>query len=299
MPSNCNALDSAFSPAATARVAVSRWHSGFAQRVVDELAEEVPVALEYNGISHAVMLASPTDLADFALGFSLSEGILESAHELYDCDVVYSDHATPGAPGLQGIRVVMQIAAGRFAGLKHKRRALAGRTGCGLCGVESLSNLAPVPRLVVSSLHITPAHLQRAFAQLEQQQVLQQRTGATHAAGWLGPGGALTLVREDVGRHNALDKLIGALAVARADFSAGAALITSRASYEMVQKAAVMGVGVLAAVSAPTALAQRLAAQTGLTLLGFVRRGNCVVYAHPERVLCASTAQTAALAVSP
>ena len=299
MFSNCKVLENAVSHAATAQVAVSRWSGGFAQRVVDELAEEVPVALEYNGISHAVMLASPTDLADFALGFSLSEGILESAHELYDCDVVHSDHAAPGAREHQGIRVVMKIAAARFAGLRHKRRALAGRTGCGLCGVESLANLAPVPRPVASSLRLTPTHLQRAFVQLEQQQVLQQRTGATHAAGWLSPGGALTLVREDVGRHNALDKLIGALAVAGADFSAGAALITSRASYEMVQKAAVMGVGVLAAVSAPTALAQRLAAQTGLTLLGFVRRGNCVVYAHPERVRCADTEQTAVPDVTP
>ena len=286
-----NVLESDFAPAATASVAVSRWHGGFEQCVVDELAEEVPVAFEYNGISHAVMLASPGDLADFALGFSLSEGILESAHELYDCDVVYSncsdgsDDARPGAAGLQGVRVVMQIAAGRFARLKHKRRFLAGRTGCGLCGVESLASLAPVPLPVSSPLRITPFRLQQAFTQLEQQQVLQQRTGATHAAGWLDAGGVLTLVREDVGRHNALDKLIGALAASGADFGSGAALITSRASYEMVQKAAVMGIGLLAAVSAPTALAQRLAEQTGLTLLGFVRHGSCVVYAHPQRVL--------------
>jgi FdhD protein len=259
---------------------------------VDDLAEEVPVALEYNGISHAVMLASPSDLTDFALGFSLSEGVIDNAQQLYDCDVVHGDCAATLAQGVQGIRVVMRIAAGRFAGLKHKRRQLAGRTGCGLCGVESLASLSPVPQPVHSTLCITPTRLHQAFMQLAQQQVLQQRTGATHAAGWLGADGALTLVREDVGRHNALDKLIGALAAAGADFASGAALITSRASYEMVQKAAVMGIGVLAAVSAPTALAHRLAEQTGVTLLGFVRQGNCVVYAHPHRLRQASAGLT-------
>ena len=275
---------SAFAPAPTARVTVSKWRDGREHRVLDDLAEEVPVALEYNGISHAVMLASPADLADFALGFSLSEGIIDNAQQLYDCEVVYSDPDIEGAQRVKGIRVVMQIAAGRFAGLKHKRRQLAGRTGCGLCGAESLASLSPVPPPVGSSMRVTLSRLHQAFMQLEQQQVLQQCTGATHAAGWVNRDGALVLVREDVGRHNALDKLIGALAASGADFAAGAALITSRASYEMVQKAAVMGIGVLAAVSAPTALAHRLADQTGLTLLGFVRHGSCVVYAHPQRV---------------
>ena len=157
--------------APTARVAVSQWRAGREHRVLDELAEEVPVALEYNGISHAVMLASPADLVDFALGFSLSEGIIESAQELYACEVVHDEPAMQGAHRVQGIRVVMHIAAGRFAGLKNRRRHLAGRTGCGLCGAESLASLAPVPPLVTSPTHITPMRLHQAFLQLEQQQV--------------------------------------------------------------------------------------------------------------------------------
>ena len=258
-----------------ASVAVSRWNGSAERAHLDDVAEEVPVALEYNGISHAVMLASPADLDDFALGFSFSEGIIRRRDELYDCEVI----AEP-----DGIRVALQIASERFAALKDKRRNLTGRTGCGLCGAESLQHAIRTPPAVLSSASFSPDLLQAGFQQMERMQGLQHRTGATHAAAWLDRRGDVTLVREDVGRHNALDKLVGAMTCARADFATGAVLITSRASYEMVQKAATLSIGMLAAVSAPTGLAIRLAESTGMTLAGFVRRQGHVVYAHPQRL---------------
>lgn len=261
--------------ATLAPVAVAKW-SGNSERIyIDDVAEEVPVALEYNGISYAVMLASPADLEDFALGFSLSEGIIQSTGELYDCEVV---------PGPDGIRVAIQIASSRFFALKDRRRNMTGRTGCGLCGAESLQHAVRTPSKVVSNASFSAADLQAAFQQMERMQSLQHRTGATHAAAWLDPQRGIKGVREDVGRHNALDKLIGAMLRERVDFSSGAVLVTSRASYEMVQKAATLGIGILAAVSAPTALAVRLAEATGMTLAGFVRRQERVVYTHPERL---------------
>lgn len=259
----------------SASVAVSRWRGDLEQRLFDDVAEEVPVALEYNGISHAVMLASPADLDDFALGFSLSEGLINTPADLYDCEQVYESN---------GIRLNLRIASACFVRLKEKRRSLAGRTGCGLCGAESLGQVFRMPSMVSSQMVVDAPRLQRAFCEMENLQKLQQRTGASHAAAWLGTNGPVELIREDVGRHNALDKLVGALAQGGTDFSRGAALITSRASYEMVQKAAMLGIGFLAAVSAPTAMAIRLAEQTGLTLLGFVRQQGYVVYTHPERI---------------
>lgn len=262
--------------AASAPYFVRAWRMGKEQHQHEQLAEEVPVALEYNGISHAVMLASPQDLEDFALGFSLSEGILASPSELYDCETT---------PLVDGIRVEMEIASERFVSLKEKRRNLTGRTGCGLCGAETLEQAVRRPAPVHSAVRFTASALHAGLQAMQGLQTLQQRTGATHAAAWMEADGSVTLVREDVGRHNALDKLIGALSLRGADFSSGAALITSRASYEMVQKAATLGIGMLVAVSAPTGLAVRLAEQTNVTLLGFVRNSNHVVYTHPERVL--------------
>lgn len=261
--------------AALARVAVRRWNGAAGDSQFDDVAEEVPVALEYNGISHAVMLASPTDLEDFALGFSLSEGIIGDSSELYDCELV---------PGPDGIRAALCIASARFAALKDRRRNLTGRTGCGLCGAESLQHAVRSPPVVSSSACFGARELEAAFRQMESMQILQHRTGATHAAAWLGPGSAIEHVREDVGRHNALDKLLGALAGRRMDLSSGAVLVTSRASYEMVQKTATLGIGMLAAVSAPTGLAVRLAETAGITLAGFVRRQGHVVYAHAHRI---------------
>ena len=242
---------------------------------LDTVPEEVPVALAYNGISHAVMLATPADLEDFGLGFSLSEGILARKSELYELEL---------EPGGAGVVVQMRIAEDRFAALKGRRRALAGRTGCGLCGVESLDQVArplmPLPPGPVFSA----AALQRALADLHGRQPLRDRTGGVHAAAWADANGELLLAREDVGRHNALDKLIGALVAGGFAPHAGFALVTSRASFEMVQKAAALGIPLLAAVSAPTGFAIRLADQLGLTLAGFVRDGRHTLYAHHERI---------------
>lgn len=258
-----------------ARVQVDRWRDGQRETVEDVVAEEVPIALEYNGISHAVMMATPADLEDFALGFSLTEGILAAPGELYECEIV---------PGCEGVQVQMRIATERFVALKEKRRNLTGRTGCGLCGAETLEQAVRHPQAVRGGAVFSVEQVHAAFAQMQAGQQLQQATGATHAAAWMDASGRIVLVREDVGRHNALDKLIGALAEEGADFAQGAAIITSRASYEMVQKAATVGIGFIAAVSAPTALAIRLAEETDVTLLGFVRKQGHVVYARPHRL---------------
>jgi len=254
---------------------VNRWRDGRGESVTDNVAEEVPVALEYNGISHAVMLATPADLEDFALGFSLTEGILQSPAEWYDCELIEEGG---------GIRIVMDISSERMFALKERRRTLAGRTGCGLCGTETLPQAVRMPSPVTSRASFSAEVLHAAFRQMEGQQILQKQTGATHAAAWLAADGKLTLVREDIGRHNALDKLIGALHRTKTEIATGAALVTSRASYEMAQKAASAGIGILAAVSAPTALAIRVAQATGLCLVGFVRPRGHVLYAHPEKI---------------
>jgi len=240
------------------------------------LAVEMPVALEYNGISHAVMLATPDDLEDFALGFSLSEGIIDRAGDLYGVE------ATQGA---SGITLALEIAAGAFARLKERRRSLVGRTGCGICGTESLDQvLRPMAPLAAPPWRLAPAALERACTALPGAQALQQLTGATHGAAWCAPDGTIVQVREDVGRHNALDKLIGALVGAGVSRDQGFALITSRASVEMVQKAATAGIALLAAVSGPTTLAVQTADQLGVTLIGFARGARFSVYTHRNRV---------------
>lgn len=267
--------DSVPEDAALKQAVVEKWHDGQREMCVDQVAVEVPVALEYNGISHAVMLASPTHLEDFALGFSLSEGILSDTSELFSCEV---------SALAQGIRVDMRISSQQFMALKEKRRNLTGRTGCGLCGAETLQQAIRHPPAVRGATTFSAVSIHAGMAVMQMQQRIQQHSGATHAAAWLDADGDIRLVREDVGRHNALDKLIGALARERCDFSRGAVLITSRASVEMVQKAATVGIGLVAAISAPTSLAIQLAEQTGVTLIGFVRGHNHVVYAHPQRL---------------
>lgn len=254
---------------------VGAWRHGLAAQAVDTVVEEVPVALVYNGISHAVLLASPTDLEDFALGFSLSEAILASRAELYDLEVV---------AGGQGIELRMTIASAAMHALKLRRRTLAGRTGCGLCGTESLDQvLRPVTPVAAGGV-VQASAIHAAMQALTQRQALHQATGAAHAAGWARWDGELLLTREDVGRHNALDKLVGAIAHGGLDAREGFAVVTSRASVEMAQKAACAGIRLLAAISAPTAMAVRLAEQCGLTLAGFVRQDRQLVYSHPQRV---------------
>lgn len=260
----------------SSELTVERWEKGQVRRLKDTVAEEVPVALVYNGISHAVMLATPADLEDFVLGFSLTEGIVTCVKEIYGCDVVEAEN---------GIRIEMDIASERFLHLKERRRNLAGRTGCGLCGTDSLSQAVKMPPRVDGNPSFSAAMIHKAFRKMDEIQLLKKQTGATHAAAWLDGEGNVEIIREDVGRHNALDKLVGALYRQGMDRSRGAALVTSRASYEMVQKCGAAGIGMLAAVSAPTALAVRIADAIDLTLVGFVRQGSHTVYTHPHRLV--------------
>jgi FdhD protein len=248
------------------------------------VAEEVAVALVYNGVSHAVMMATPCDLEDFARGFSLTERIVEKPSEIYDIEV--EDRRT--AAGGRGIEVQLEIAGQRMAVLQERRRSMAGRTGCGLCGVDSLeAALRPVPATRATAT-VSRAAIARAMAALPGQQRINKDNGATHAAGWARADGSLLAVREDVGRHNALDKLAGAMArLDRGDpgeRTGGFVVVTSRCSYEMVQKAAAIDAAVIAAVSAPTSLAIETATQAGLALVAFVRENRLTVYAHGERI---------------
>lgn len=274
-------LPLSFNDATTAEYVVSKYHAGIAETKTDVLAEEVPVALVYNGISHAVMLATPQDLEDFALGFSLSEGILESPSDLYSMEIVQQQ---------QGIELHLDVAGHCFQRLKEKRRSMTGRTGCGICGSESLAQALRIPAIKLSPKieKIAGQVISLAFANIRQQQKLQALTGATHASAWVNHRGDIELIREDVGRHNALDKLIGAMAK-KTPLSAnqtdnGFVLTTSRASYEMVQKTASAGINMMVAISAPTGLAIRVAEQCHLTLVGFARENSYVVYAHPENI---------------
>jgi formate dehydrogenase accessory protein FdhD len=258
----------------TTRLARRVWRDGNSATDEDEVVNEVPVALVYNGISHAVMMATPDYLEDLALGFSLSEGLLENAAQLHSLEVV---------PREAGIEVDMQIAGAAFAALKARRRNLSGRTGCGLCGEESLQQLRLSARPVGQGLVTTHGALQRALGELAGAQDLKARTGGVHGAAWCSPDGDILLTREDVGRHNALDKLLGALARNR-EAGAGFALVSSRASFEMVAKAGNCGIELLAAVSAPTGLAVDCAEAAGMSLVAFLRPWRHVIYAGAQRI---------------
>lgn len=242
----------------------------------DFLAEEVPVALVYNGISHVVMMASPKDLELFAIGFSLSEGIIAHPQEIYGMDVVQA---------CNGLEVQIELSSRRFMGLKERRRALAGRTGCGVCGVEQLNDIgkpvAPLPFTQTFNL----GNLDKALEHLNDVQPIGQLSGCTHAAAWLLPSGEIVGGHEDVGRHVALDKLLGRRAREDAVWQQGAALVSSRASYEMVQKSAMCGVEILFAVSAATTLAVEVAERCNLTLVGFCKPGRATIYTHPQRLI--------------
>ena len=251
------------------------WERGRVSCDEDVIVIETPVALVYNGISHVVMMATPADLEDLALGFSLSEGIVQGRDEMLDLEVFARE---------QGIEVAMTISAAAFAGLKERRRNLVGRSGCGLCGVESLEQAIPEPVRVGDDVRLSHRVLQSAALALGQRQSLKRLTGGVHGAAWCDASGAIELVREDVGRHNALDKLLGALR-GSAHAANGFALVTSRASYEMVAKAAACNIQILAAVSAATSLAVSQAEQSGLTLVGFVQSGRQVIYANPQRLV--------------
>ncbi|GJL48185.1 sulfurtransferase FdhD [Citrobacter farmeri] len=242
----------------------------------DEVAEEVPVALVYNGISHVVMMASPKDLEHFAVGFSLSEGIIDSPREIYGMDVV---------PSCNGLEVQIELSSRRFMGLKERRRALAGRTGCGVCGVEQLNDIGKPVQPLPFTQTFNLARLDQALRHLKDFQPVGQLTGCTHAAAWVMPSGELAGGHEDVGRHVALDKLLGRRAAQGESWLPGAVLVSSRASYEMVQKSAMCGVEILFAVSAATTLAVEVAERCNLTLVGFCKPGKATIYTHPQRLI--------------
>lgn len=255
------------------RVSVRRLGAGSTTSPQDDLiAAEVPVALVFNGISHAVMMATPADLEDFALGFALSEGLLTDRSQCHGIEVITT---------AEGIEVQLEVSASAAARLQERRRTLAGRTGCGLCGIESLRqlDLAPVPLARPAWVDaLTPAVLHTAFAQLPAKQTLHAASGALHGAAWMTPDGELTKVMEDVGRHNALDKLLGWRARERLRFDDGGVVMSSRASYELVRKCSRLGVPVLATISAPTTLAVDIAQAARLRLYGFCRGEQAVQY---------------------
>lgn len=262
-------------PPVAAEIGVERWRRGTLTRERDLVAEEMPVALVYHGVPHAVMLATPADLEDYAVGFTLSEGLVVRPDEIRGVEVTYGEEAA---------EVRVSVAWDRFSALIDRRRNLSGRTGCGLCGEETVEQAIRDLKPVGAGIRLSPAELHEAIIQLTHLQPVNARTGSVHAAAWVLPGKGIQLVREDVGRHNALDKAIGAWVRSGKDPAGGALLLTSRASFEMVQKSATVGVTFIAAFSAPTAFAVRVAERAGVTLVAFARESQHVVYTHPWRL---------------
>ncbi|OAN71662.1 formate dehydrogenase family accessory protein FdhD [Sulfitobacter sp. EhC04] len=248
-----------------------------ARRVTRALPEEAPVAFVFDGTTQAVMMATPADIGDFAYGFAVTEGIVTDSAQIEGFEI--ADHA-------QGIEARFWLNEDRQGALTARRRYMAGPVGCGLCGIDSLEEAV---RAVPSVAHAAPVfaaqEISVAADALSAHQPLHNLTRATHAAGFIRPGAGLVLAREDVGRHNALDKLIGALWRHDIDPSRGAVVMTSRLSVELVQKCAMAGCGLLIAVSAPTAHALRLAEGAGITLAAFARGGGFDLYSHPHRIL--------------
>ncbi|NYZ63753.1 formate dehydrogenase accessory sulfurtransferase FdhD [Luteimonas deserti] len=255
---------------------VERWRGGRVRHLGDHVAEEVPVAFVYNDAPFAVMMATPADIEDFARGFALSEGIVEAAA---DVAIESVEHL------IEGIEVRLRIPGERADALALRRRSMSGRSGCGVCGSELLETALRYPAPVTHDVRVEIGALRRALAELRAAQAINALTGATHAAGWAALDGGLRLVREDVGRHNALDKLIGAVHAGGLDVADGFLVVTSRASYEMAMKAASVGIALMAAISAPTALAISLADRARLTLVGFARDDGQAVYSHAHRLV--------------
>jgi len=239
------------------------------------VAEEVPVALVYNGRPYVVVMGTPADLEDLAVGFSITEGVVAAASDVRGVAVVRASH---------GIEVQMEVSAADAERLSDRARGLVARTGCGLCGVETIGDALRVPAVVGNSLFVSPDALWKASSELSHRQTINNETSTVHGSGWATPDGELHVVREDVGRHNALDKVLGALAREGRPASSGFVVVTSRASYEMVQKAAMCGVELLAAISRPTGLAIRFADAANVTLAALVRGESGNVYCHPHRI---------------
>ena len=251
--------------------AIVRHRGAGSTPAIDYVAEEIPVALVFNGISHVVMMATPRDLEAFACGFALTEGVVASAAAIFDCEVFLRPDSA---------EVAMTIAQEDFVRLKDRRRALTGRSGCGVCGIDSLEMLdlwpeALPPALITVNL---PQALAKAADGLRAHQALMQATGGVHAAAWCTPEGEIVHVFEDIGRHNGLDKLIGHLALQGADLRRGFVFLSSRGSYELARKAARMRIPLLATISAPSSLAIRIATEAGMKLVGFCRQDAFVDY---------------------
>ncbi|MEG0044682.1 MAG: formate dehydrogenase accessory sulfurtransferase FdhD [Comamonas sp.] len=275
-------------PAATCieplqKQAVTFFNAGQAEPQERVLAAEVPIALVFNGISHAVMMGSPGDVEDFALGFALTEGIIDSAADCYSIEAQPVSATAAGLPeGMDGLEVQLDIASRCFARLKDKRRSITGRTGCGVCGVESFAALdlsfdaLPVHDWLA---RVDAATVLKAIDALPPHQILNAEAGAIHAAGWATLDGEITGVLEDVGRHNALDKLIGRLARTGRLGEPGFVVLSSRGSHELVRKCAKVGIAALATISAPTAMGVRMAELTGLRFWGLCRPPKAVLYA--------------------
>jgi formate dehydrogenase accessory protein FdhD len=257
------------------RVDIIRWQRGQSLPASDVVAVEAPVAISYHGVPYAVMLATPGDLVDFGYGFTLTESLVDSADEI---------RAVQARQTGDSNELEITVTPERFAALLQRRRNMAGRSGCGLCGTETIEQAMRVPRPVANGILVGHQELHASFDAMKRQQQLNAQSGSVHAAAWCLPGLGLQHLREDVGRHNALDKVIGALIRAPQEAARGYLLISSRASYEMVLKSAVAGVTLLAAISAPTALAIEIAQKCGLTLVGFARDDSHVIYTHPERL---------------
>ena len=251
------------------------WRDGRVDAGTRQIAEETPLALTYNGGTYAVMMGTPRDLRDFAIGFSLTEGIVQSADEIESVDVVALD---------DGIELRMWLASEKAERISERRRHIAGPTGCGICGLESIAEAVRPVAVVPRGRIFSPAGIMAAMAAVAPLQALNIETRAVHAAAFWTPLHGIVAIREDVGRHNALDKLAGALAQQELRAGDGMVLLTSRVSVEMVQKAASMGAPLMVAVSAPTALAVRMADAAGITLCAIARADGFEVFTHPQRI---------------
>lgn len=273
--------------AAAPHLSASRvaWRNGGPTQGTRLVPEETAIALSYGGTTHAVMMATPCDLEDFAFGFSLNEGVITNGSQITGINIVAVDG---------GLDIQIDLQPDVLAALKTRRRAMAGPVGCGLCGVESIADaLRPVPGVFAKALHLSPDEVADAVQLLASNQPLHAMTHAVHAAGFYVPGIGMAAVREDVGRHNALDKLRGAMARAAMDGACGAVVITSRVSVEIVQKTAACGSSFILAVSAPTALAIRTAQAAGITLAALVRGKDFDVFTHPDRIAAGARAHVA------
>lgn len=260
-----------YTPAQNRTVWVAQ--AGECSSTSDNISAEIPVALVYNGISHVVLMATPANIAELALGFSLSEGIIENAEQIYAIEI--TEH-------LHGIVAEIELASAAFARLKSRRRQMSGRTGCGLCGIDSLTAVQPELEPVLRDWHVEFSIIGRALTDFNHHQQLRAQTGSVHGVAWADMTGKIVTVREDIGRHNALDKLIGWGLHAKVDWKHGFVVLSSRASFEMVMKSAITGIGCIVAVSAPTTYAIDLAHKANITLVGFARHNRQVIYTHPQ-----------------